>query len=136
MDHPVLSIDYGDARIGVAATDEFGIAAHPVETVNMKKGDPLARLSELILSRRVKQIVLGLPLRTDGSEGTSAEKVRTFGRKLQARVPDIPLAYFDERYTTVTAADKLRLAGKKAKQQREIIDQAAALEILNDYLGW
>jgi putative Holliday junction resolvase len=136
MTHPVLAIDHGDARIGLAATDEFGIGAHPVETIDCRRTEALPRILEIISERGIKAVVLGLPLRMDGSEGDSALKVRKFGKSLQDRLEGIPLAYFDERFTTLTASDKLREAGKKAKQQRSIIDQAAALEILRDYLGW
>jgi putative Holliday junction resolvase len=72
----------------------------------------------------------------DGSEGTSSKKVRKFGKELRTNLGDIPLTLFDERFTTVTASEKLRSAGRKAKQQKDVIDQAAALEILKDYLGW
>lgn len=136
MTHPVLAIDHGDARIGLAATDEFGIGAHPVETIDCRRIDPFPRILEVIAERKIREVVLGLPLRMDGSEGDSAAKVRKFGEKLRGLLGEIPLAYFDERFTTITASDKLREAGKKAKQQRGLIDQAAALEILNDYLGW
>jgi putative Holliday junction resolvase len=136
MTHPILAIDHGDARIGLAATDEFGIGAHPVETIDCRKSEPIPRLLEIIASRKIAAIVLGLPLRMDGSEGTSSAKVRKFGEDLRGHLGEIPLTYFDERFTTVAASDKLREAGKKAKQQKNVIDQAAALEILKDYLGW
>lgn len=131
-----MAIDHGDARIGVAATDEFGISAHPVETIDCRKTDINLRILELVRERKIKSVVLGLPLRMDGSEGNSSQKVRKFGEQLRAQLAPIPLTYFDERFTTVTASDKLREAGKNAKKQKSIIDQAAALEILNDYLGW
>ena len=136
MTHPILAIDHGDARIGLAATDEFGIGTHPVETIDCRKSEPIPRLLEVISERKIVAVVLGLPLRMDGSEGTSSAKVRKFGEELRSHLGEIPLTYFDERFTTVTASDKLREAGKKAKQQKNIIDQAAALEILKDYLGW
>jgi len=136
MTHPILAIDHGDARIGLAATDEFGIGAHPVETIDCRKSEPIPRLLEVISKRKITAIVLGLPLRMDGSEGTSSAKVRKFGEELRRHLGKIPLSYFDERFTTVAASDKLREAGKKAKQQKNIIDQAAAVEILKDYLGW
>ena len=136
MNHPGLAIDHGGARIGLAATDEFGIAAHPVETIDCRKGESLNRIIEVIAERKIQSVVLGLPLRMDGSEGTSSTKVRKFGESLRARLGEIPLTLFDERFTTVTASEKLREAGRKAKHQRKIIDQAAAVEILNDYLGW
>lgn len=134
--HPVLAIDYGEARIGLAATDDLGIAVHPVETIAVDRTEPLARIVEICAQRKVQQLVLGLPLRTDGSEGTAAEKVRAFGNQLAKARPEIPLAYCDERFTTMSASNKLREAGKSAKKQKGIIDQSAAMEILSDWLGW
>ncbi len=136
MNHPILAIDHGDARIGLAATDEFGIGTHPVETIDCRKTEIIARILEVIAERKIQAVVLGLPLRMDGSEGTSSKKVRKFGKELRTNLGDIPLTLFDERFTTVTASEKLRSAGRKAKQQKDVIDQAAALEILKDYLGW
>ena len=132
--HPVLAIDHGEVRLGIAATDDLGVAAHPVETIDTRTTEPLDRIAELVAQRGVKTLVLGLPVRLDGSEGRSAEKVRAFGTSLAGRFPDLPLHYADERLTTVTAAGKLRAAGKTARKQKDIIDQAAALELLNDWL--
>lgn len=134
--HPILAIDYGDARIGLAATDEFGIGAHPVETIDNRKEGVLERIIKITTDRKIQQVILGLPLRLNGSESKSSAKVRTFAEKLRPKIAPIPLTLFDERFTTVTASEKLRAAGRKAKNQRDVIDQAAALEILNDYLGW
>lgn len=136
MTHPILAIDHGDARIGLAATDEFGIGTHPVETIDCRKTEIIPRILEVIAERKIQAVVLGLPLRMDGSEGTSSKKVRKFGKELRTNLGDIPLTLFDERFTTVTASEKLRSAGRKAKQQKDVIDQAAALEILKDYLSW
>ena len=71
----------------------------------------------------------------DGSEGTSAAKVRAFADLLRDRVPTIPLVFVDETLTTSSAAAKLREAGRNARQQKAIIDQAAAVEILNIWMG-
>jgi putative Holliday junction resolvase len=79
-------------------------------------------------------LVLGLPLHSDGSEGDAAAKARAFGKQLADANPEIPLHYMDESFTTLSAAGKLREAGKKAKQQKGVIDQAAAVEILNSWL--
>ena len=136
MTHPILAIDHGDARIGLAATDEFGIGTHPVETIDCRKTEIIPRILEVIAERKIQAVILGLPLRMDGSEGTSSKKVRKFGKELRTNLGDIPLTLFDERFTTVTASEKLRSAGRKVKQQKDVIDQAAALEILKDYLGW
>ena len=69
--HPALGIDHGDARIGIAATDEFGILAYPVETIDSAARDPIARIGELAESRGTRTLVLGMPFRLDGSEGLS-----------------------------------------------------------------
>lgn len=133
--HPALGIDHGDARIGVAATDDFGILAHPVETIDRAKTDPVSRIAELVERRKIRTLVIGLPLRMDGSEGESAAKVRAFANLLRERLPTIPLVFVDESLTTSTAAAKLREAGRKAKQQKSVIDQAAAVEILTIWMG-
>ena len=132
--HPILAIDHGQSRIGIAATDEFGISSHPVETIHISRTDPLKRIPEIAAQRKVSLIVLGLPLRLDGSEGEAAQRVRNFGNALAGRIPGIQLEYSDERLTTTSASEKLREAGKDARAQRDIIDQVAALEILNGWL--
>jgi putative Holliday junction resolvase len=132
--HPALGIDHGDTRIGIAATDEFGILAHPVETIDCTGREPVARIAELVALRRIRTLVLGLPLRLDGSEGTAAAKVRGFAERLRQRLPELPLVWVDETLTTASAAAKLRQAGRKARHQKAVIDQAAAVEILNHWL--
>ena len=132
--HPALGIDHGEARIGVAATDPLGILAHPVETIDVRKTDAIERIAALVLQRSVRTLVLGLPVRVDGTEGTAAEKVRAFGARLAKRLPEMPLVYVDEAYTTMDAAAKLREAGRKAKQQKGVIDQAAAVGILEAWM--
>lgn len=133
--HPALGIDHGDARIGIAATDDFGILAHPVETIDRVKTDPVERIAQLAGLRRIHTLVVGLPVRMDGSEGESAAKVRAFADRLRERIPDIPLVFVDESLTTASAAAKLREAGRNARQQKAVIDQAAAVEILNTWMG-
>jgi putative Holliday junction resolvase len=133
--HPALGIDYGDTRIGVAATDAMGILAYPVETIDQTKVRPIDRIIELARQKQAKILVLGLPVRLDGTEGTSAEKVRIFGNYLHEHCPELPLVYVDECLSTVDAQAKLHAAGKKVRQQRAVIDQAAAVEILNRWMG-
>lgn len=132
--HPILAIDHGQSRIGIAATDELGIASHPVETIHISRTDPLKRIPEIAAHRNVSLIILGLPLRLDGSEGEAAQRVRNFGNALTEKIPNIRLEYSDERLTTTTASEKLREAGKDTRAQRDIVDQVAALEILNGWL--
>ena len=133
--HPVLAIDHGDARIGLAATDPIGIAAHPVETIHCDRVDPIERIAEVVTSKGIQHLILGLPLRLDGSEGSASIKVRAFGKLLAERFPNLPLEFADERLSTVAAAEKLRSAGISTRKHKGIIDQAAAVEILNDWLG-
>lgn len=129
--HPALGIDHGDTRIGIAATDAFGILAYPVETINRTEQDSISRIAELVTLRGIRTLVLGLPFRMDGSEGTAAAKVRAFAGLLHQRLPDLPLVFVDETLTTADAAAKLRQAGRKTLHHKSVIDQAAAVEILN-----
>jgi putative Holliday junction resolvase len=133
--HPALGIDHGDARIGIAATDPLGILAHPVETIDVRSIDPFERIAQLVSQRNIRTLIVGLPVRIDGTEGTAAEKVRGFATKLAKRLPDIPMEFVDEAYTTMAASAKLREAGRKAKQQKSVIDQAAAVEILEAWMS-
>lgn len=133
--HPALGIDYGQARIGIAATDACGILAYPVESIHLAHTDPLQRIAELVEKMQIRTLILGLPLRLDGTEGSACERVRAFGDRLHARLPRLPLLYVDEFLTTSTAQEKLHAAGRKAKSFRPIIDQAAAVEILNNWLN-
>ena len=128
--HPALGIDYGEARIGIAATDACGILAHPVESIHLRHTEPIARIRELVQQKGIRTLVLGL----DGTEGTACTKVRAFGEKLRAALPELPLLYVDEFLTTTAAQEKLHQAGKKAKNFKPIIDQAAAVEILNNWM--
>jgi putative Holliday junction resolvase len=132
--HPALGIDHGDARIGIAATDDFGILAHPVETIDRAKADPIDRIARIVEMRKIRTLVVGLPVRMDGSEGDSAAKVRAFAELLRERIPTVPLIFVDESLTTANAAAKLREAGRKARDQKSVIDQAAAVEILNTWM--
>ena len=129
--HPALGIDHGEARVGLAATDDFGILAHPVETIDCSLIDPVTRIACIAGLRGIRTLVVGLPVRMDGSEGRSAAKVRAFADLLRRQLPAIPLVFVDETLTTSSAAAKLREAGRNARQQKSLIDQAAAVEILN-----
>ncbi len=133
--HPALGIDHGDARIGIAATDDFGILAHPVETIDCKKVDTIERIAQLVQLRGIRTLVVGLPLRMDGSEGDAATKVRAFASQLHERIGTVPMVFVDETLTTTSAAAKLREAGRNSRKQKPVIDQAAAVEILNLWMG-
>ena len=131
-----LGIDYGAARIGVAASDALGMLAHPVETVPAKPVPAaLARIADLVRARGAQCLVMGLPVREDGTEGTAAEGVRRFAGQLAAQLPaGFPIEFQDEYRSTVAAAEQLRSAGRRTRQHRPIIDQAAAVVILQEWL--
>ncbi|GAV40326.1 Holliday junction resolvase RuvX [Streptomyces acidiscabies] len=130
-----LAIDVGDARIGVASCDPDGILATPVETVP-GKDVPAARrrLKQLADEYEPIEIVVGLPRSLKGGEGPAAVKVRGFAEALAKAVDPIPVRLVDERMTTVTAAQGLRASGVKSKKGRSVIDQAAAVIILQQAL--
>lgn len=127
-----LGIDPGDARIGVATSDPYGILATPVETVPSGDGD-IARLVELTNELNAVVIYIGLPRSLSGREGPAASKVRVFA-DLLAREARIPVHLCDERMTTVTAETQLRGMGRKGAKRRAVVDQAAAVVILQGAL--
>jgi putative holliday junction resolvase len=128
-----LGIDPGDARIGVASSDPSGILATPVETVARAEGD-LDRLAALVDELGVVLVYVGLPRSLSGGEGPSAGKVRAFARELAARLGPVPVRLCDERLSTVTAENQLRSQGRKGKKRRAVVDQAAAVVILQGAL--
>lgn len=137
MRHGVrLGIDPGDARIGVARSDPSGMLATPVETVPRGKGD-LRRihriLTEIAEDSLVLEVVVGLPRSLAGGEGPAALKVREFAGALAARVAPVPVRLVDERLTTVSAEAMLR-GQRKGEKRRAVIDQAAAVLILQHAL--
>jgi putative Holliday junction resolvase len=129
-----LGIDHGDARIGLAISDDLGMLAHPHSTLQVAEGDPIARIAALVEKEKIGQIVLGLPRNMNGTYGPAAEKVRAFAEKLRAAVPSCPVKLWDERLTTVAAQRGLHEAGRNLKQSRAVIDQAAAQLILQGWL--
>lgn len=136
-----LGIDPGDARIGVARSDPSGILATPVETVKRGRGD-LARiaaiLAEIAEESTVLEVVVGLPrsLRVDraGGENPATAKVRDFALALARKVAPVQVRLVDERLTTVSAEAMLRDRGRKGQDRRSVVDQAAAVLILQHAL--
>ena len=128
-----LGIDPGDARIGVARSDPSGFLASPVETVRRGKGD-LARIARIAREDEAVEVVVGLPRSLSGGEGPAAEKTREFAARLARRVAPVPVRLVDERLTTVSAEAMLRDRGRKGQQRRAVVDQAAAVLILQHAL--
>ena len=129
----VLGIDYGDRRIGLAAGDALGLVAHGLPTLeNTSIESVLAALRGIIKERNVDEIVLGLPLNMDGSEGPQAQKARAFGEALQTLGK--PVHFADERLTTERAHRALKEIGLSHAKRRKRIDRLAAQFILQVYL--
>ena len=128
-----LGIDPGDARIGVARSDPSGMLATPVETVRRGKGD-LARIAEILTEENAVEVVVGLPRSLSGREGPAAVKVRQFALDLAREVAPVPVRLCDERLTTVSAEAMLRDRGRKGAKRRAVVDQAAAVVILQQAL--
>ncbi len=128
-----LGIDPGDARIGVARSDPSGFLASPVETVRRGRGD-LRRIAQILKESEAMEVVVGLPRSLSGGEGPAAVKTREFARSLARRVTPIPVRLCDERLTTVSAEAMLRDRGRKGSDRRSVVDQAAAVLILQTAL--
>ncbi|GAA2683790.1 MULTISPECIES: Holliday junction resolvase RuvX [Streptomyces] len=130
-----LAVDVGDARIGVASCDPDGILATPVETVP-GRDLPAAfrRLAALTEEYEPLEVLVGLPRSLHGGEGPAAAKVRGFAEKLARRVHPVPVRLVDERMSTVTASQNLRAAGKSSRKGRSVVDQVAAVVILQSAL--
>lgn len=129
----ILGIDHGEARIGLALSDDLGMLAHPLETIAVKQTDPLLRIREVVAREKVSRIILGLPRNMDGTYGPAAEKVRAFAEKLRAAVT-CEVQLWDERLTSVAAQRALHESGRNVKQSRPVIDQVAAQLILQGWL--
>jgi len=134
--HKILGIDYGDSRTGVAISDAMGWTAQPVETIDMKQGmeQVLARICELIQLHDVRTVVVGFPLNMNGSIGPRAELTSAFIASLETLAPAVTFVKSDERLTTVMANRTMTALGIKTKKKRGLVDQIAAVQILQSYL--
>ncbi|MGV0645151.1 Holliday junction resolvase RuvX [Mycolicibacterium sp. XJ879] len=130
-----LGVDVGTVRIGVAVSDPDGILATPLETVRRDRTDRhIRRLASLVHELDVVEVVVGLPRTLADRSGTSAQDAVALADALTRRVAPTPVRLADERLTTVVAQRSLREAGIRAKGQRSVIDQAAAVGILQNWL--
>ena len=130
-----LGVDVGTVRIGVAASDPDGILATPVETVRRDRTDKhMRRLAQLVNELEAVEVVVGLPRTLADRSGPSAGDAIELAEQLARRIAPKPVRLSDERLTTVAAQRSLRDAGIRAKGQRAMIDQAAAVGILQNWL--
>ncbi|MEP6480527.1 MAG: Holliday junction resolvase RuvX [Rhodoglobus sp.] len=135
MRHGVrLGVDVGTARIGIARSDFHGMLATPIETVARGGGDT-ARITEIVEEVGAVEIIVGLPLALSGRETASTGDAKAFALTI-ANLGIAPVRLVDERLSTVSAASMLRGAGRTAKNSRSVIDQVAAVIILQHALDF
>jgi putative Holliday junction resolvase len=130
----ILGLDYGSRRIGVAVSDDLGMTAQGVSTLTRKNREAdMAAIAGLVARFAAERIVVGYPLRLDGSRGIQCEKIDSFIRRLESRF-SLPVTRWDETLSTREADELLRDRGVRPQKRREMIDRVAAAVILQGYL--
>lgn len=131
-----LGVDVGSVRVGLAVCDAEGLIASPVETVprDEKALGDLARIAAEVADRGAVEVVVGLPRSLDGHEGSAAQLARGYAERLAGRVAPVPVRLVDERLSTVSAHRALRDAGVRGRRHRRVVDQVAAVLILQTAL--
>ncbi len=128
-----LGIDLGDARVGVAVSDDLGMLAHPIETISTQSTNVVKRVLALASERCAETIIVGMPRNMNGSHGPAADKAKAFIEELR-RETTLPILSWDERLSTVSAQRALQEAGRNTRKQKSVIDQVAAQIILQSWL--
>jgi putative Holliday junction resolvase len=142
-----LGVDVGSVRVGVAICDPDGILASPLVTVprdqrhfpgqNGGEGglpSDIRELARLVEDHAAVEVVVGLPVSLSGSDGPAAVAARAYAARLAAVIDPVPVRLADERMSTVVASRRLADRGVRGKRQRAVVDQAAAVEILQSWL--
>jgi len=130
-----MSLDIGDATIGIAVSDPLGITAQGIETIRRSDlSADLSRLGQLMQEYEVEALVAGLPKHMNGTEGTRCDVVRAFMEEVQQQFPAAQVFYWDERLSTVAAGRVLLEADVSRKKRRKVIDKMAAVYILQGFL--
>ena len=128
-----LGVDVGTVRVGVARSDPRGVLASPVATLAREGG--VRELARLVQEHEAVGVVVGLPVTLAGREGTSAALARHYAEQLARVISPIPVELVDERLTTVAAERRLAARGVRGRARRAVVDQAAAVEILQHWLN-
>jgi putative Holliday junction resolvase len=128
----ILGVDFGQARIGIAVSDELGMLAHPVKTIPASR-DAAKQIAEIVREKNAERVVIGLPRHMNGSVGEAAGEALAFAGELRKLLP-CEVVTWDERLTTIAANRALRDGGRKTRDSKNIVDQVAAQMILQGYL--
>ena len=132
----IMSIDFGDARTGIAVCDKFEMLASPVTVIKEYNFDNcIDKVASEAVRLKAEEIVVGLPLNMNGSSGDRAEKCTEFAKILESKV-SVPVKLWDERSTTVLAHNYLNNTNTKGKKRKEVVDAVAAVIILENYLEY
>jgi putative holliday junction resolvase len=131
-----LGVDVGSVRVGIAVSDPRGVLATPLETVarDVAGGTDLNRLADLVVEHGVVEVIVGLPRSLSGRSGPAAQAATEYATALAARIAPVPVRLSDERLTTVAASRTLSERGISGRKQRTVVDQAAAVLILQGWL--
>jgi putative Holliday junction resolvase len=133
--HRILALDVGTKRIGVAVSDPLGITAQGLETIQRQnKRRDWEVLGEVLNKYDIKEIVVGLPLRLSGAEGTQSEKMRRFAEELHEKF-GLPVHLWDERWTSTEANRLLRETNLSIEKRGKAVDRMAAILILQSWLA-
>ena len=131
-----MSVDFGDARTGLAMCDKTEFLASPIGVVHEKRFEhAVEKVAAAAIENKAEAVIVGLPLNMNGSEGPRAELCRTFAAELSEKI-SVPVRMWDERQTTVSAAGYLNQTDTRGKKRKEVIDAVAAVIILDSYLQW
>jgi len=134
MSMRILGLDYGSKRIGVAMSDELGITAQGLATIIRKnQKQAIEEIAEWIKTYSVEKIVIGYPIKLDGTEGIQCEKIRKFAKLLEAKFR-IPVITWDETLTTKEAECILIQANMRRDKRKQVVDKLAATLILQGYM--
>ena len=133
----IMSIDYGDARVGIAITDALGITAQGLETIQRNNSDKivLKRLEEIIKEYKVGTIVVGMPYNLKGEKTVRAEKTEKFIHKLKCKFNTINIENVDERLTTDEAHKTMNMLNINKHKKRDIVDTISAVYILENFIN-
>ena len=133
----IMGIDYGAQRVGIALSDELGITAQGLETINSEGNDKkvLSRLDEIINEYNVDTIVVGMPVLLNGDKSTRAEITEKFIHKLKCKYNKIKIETQDERLTTVEAHKTMNDLGINKRKKRGLVDTISAVYILETYMN-
>ena len=132
-----LGLDYGEARVGVAITDELNITVQGLETIQRNNSDKivLRRLDEILEEYQVDTIVVGLPITLKGNDSERTKKTEEFIHKLKCKYNKLKIETVDERLTTVAAHKTMNFLGIDKHKKRNIVDTISAVYILESYMN-